>query len=221
MTDEVSGQTNTDSAGENQTANAESESNTLLTEQQTQEGNEEANTESNEAENNEGKEEGEGESESESQVPESYEFTMPEGMELDTAMAEAATPVFKELGLNQEQANKLTEVYAGQIAAQAKAHEDAFNDQLQTWATELKNDKDVGGEAFEKNTSVARLAIEKLGSPELMQLLDSTGVGNNPAMFKFALGVGKLLAEDQPGSGNPSNQDVPVENRLYPNEATK
>lgn len=220
MTDDVSGQeSNTNPTGDDQEANAGGEGNdTLLTGKDGEqdgagsEGNQDGN-EGNDQEND-GEDKGD-----EGDVPEAYEFKMPDGMELDKAMADAATPIFKELGLNQEQASKLVEVYANQIGAQATAQQDAFNDQLETWVTELKNDKEVGGEAYEKNTGIARQAIEKFGSDELMELMDSTGIGSNPAMFKFALKVGKFLVEDQPGSGDAAQEESTIENRMYPNEA--
>jgi hypothetical protein len=43
-------------------------------------------------------------------VPESYELVAPDGVTLDAASVEAATPVFKELGLTNEQANKLVPI---------------------------------------------------------------------------------------------------------------
>ncbi len=153
------------------------------------------------------------------EVPDTYEFNMPDGLELDAGLAEAASPVFKELGLSQDQADKLTGLMAEHQQQQAQAQADAFTQQLDSWATEIKNDAEIGGEAFEKNAAVARQAIEKLGSPELNEMLAGTGIGNHPAMFKFALAVGKLLAEDQPGSGDRAGSNGSAESRLYPNEA--
>lgn len=165
-----------------------------------------------------GEGDGEGSGEGESQVPETYEFTMPDGMELDQALADAATPVFKELNLTQEQADKLTGLIAEQRQNEAQASQDAFAKQLDDWATELKNDSDVGGEKFDENAAIARTAVDKLGSDALKELFDSTGIGNHPEMFKFALAVGKLLSEDQPGSGTGGAGDQAIEDRMYPKE---
>lgn len=218
MTDETGGQTNTDSAGD-QTTNVASE--TLLTGGDTidstasgeQVGDESGADDAQKGESN--GDEGNGES----QIPESYQFNMPEGVNMDQAMADEAGPVFKELGLNQEQADKLTGLMAAKIGRDAQAQQDAFSKQLEDWATELKNDSDVGGISFGKNAGIARQAIEQFGSPELKELLDTSGMGNNPALFKFALNVGKLLSEDQPGSGDRAGGDKSIEDRFYPNEA--
>src|SRR4051812_21105599 len=48
-------------------------------------------------------------------IPDQYQLTAPEGLTLDPVAIELATPVFRELGLSNEQANKLMPV-AGQFA---------------------------------------------------------------------------------------------------------
>jgi len=205
MSEESGQEISTDTTVENQETEAIESGDTLLTGSEA--------TEDDSATTDTGEEAGSDAPE----VPESYEFNMPEGMELDQALADAATPVFKELGLTQEQANKLTDLWSGQAQAQAQEQSEAFAAQLEKWATELKNDKEVGGEAFDANTATAREAINKLGSDELRELMDSTGIGNNPAMFKFCLAVGKLLVEDQPGSGTLASAPKDREQVMYPN----
>ena len=44
-------------------------------------------------------------------VPEKYDFKAPEGQSLDAALVERATPIFKELGLTQDAAQKLVDFY--------------------------------------------------------------------------------------------------------------
>src|SRR6185437_10360924 len=43
--------------------------------------------------------------------PESYDFKAPEGKELNSKFLDRATPVFKELGLSQANAQKLVDTY--------------------------------------------------------------------------------------------------------------
>ena len=210
MTDEYSGQNDTESAGESQAADTASGDSTLLTGSESQPQDAPVEASSADADGNE---------EPAPEIPEKYEFNMPEGMEVDQSLADEALPVFKELGLSQEQADKLTGLMVAKAERDSQMMADAYQKQISDWATELKNDKDVGGEAFEKNVSVAREAINKFGSPELRNALNSTGMGNHPEVFKFALAVGKYLVEDQPGSGEPAKMESVIESRLYPNEA--
>lgn len=228
MTDEntdVGGQENdTNSTGENQSTgagDAEAKA-TLLTDGDTPTEGEGESAENKAGDGAEG--EGGSESEGEGGTPDpiNYEFTMPEGVELDKGLADAATPVLQKYGVSQEDAQALVDAMvssqnAGAESAQQAAQE-AFNDQLEKWATELKTDADVGGDAFEENTGIARRAIDKFGSDELREIMDTTGIGNNPAMFKFALAVGKHLVEDQPGSASGApRKETSREERLYPN----
>lgn len=207
----LDGQTNTDSAGGESQADVTTETEEQqATEQQTEDTGEQQSDADGESGDSEAGED-----------PESYEFEVPEGMELDQGLADAVTPVFKELGLNQEQASKLTSAYAQVKQQEAQQAQEDFNQQLDQWASEIKNDKDIGGEAFDANAAIARKAVDELGTPELKDLLDNTGFGNNPHIFKFMLGVGKLLKEDQPGSGERATESVSREQALYPDMVPK
>jgi hypothetical protein len=101
-------------------------------------------------------------------VPETYELTVPEGFEkLDADAVAAATPVFKELGLSNEQANKLMPV-AGEYAKRIVAERDqqflgTILEQRKAWL-EMPADKEIGGQnwdgrcAMPPASSTARLS---------------------------------------------------------------
>ena len=139
MTDEYSGQNDTESAGESQAADTASGDSTLLTGSESQPQDAPVEASSADADGNE---------EPAPEIPEKYEFNMPEGMEVDQSLADEALPVFKELGLSQEQADKLTGLMVAKAERDSQVMADAYQKQISDWATELKNDKDVGGEAF-------------------------------------------------------------------------
>src|SRR5437879_843733 len=57
-------------------------------------------------------------------APEAYtDFTAPEGYTLDAKTIDAVMPIFKELGLTQDQAQKLVTFHASQLIEAAKAPE--------------------------------------------------------------------------------------------------
>lgn len=141
-----------------------------------------------------------GEEGADSTPPDTYaDFELPEGMELDVAAMELAIPVFKDLGLTQEQAQKLTDVYAAQVQAGSQKQIDDFNQLMTDWQTQTKNDSEIGGDKFDENVKVAQAAINKYGTPELKQLLEQQGVGNHPEVVRFMVRVGNTLKEDVPG----------------------
>lgn len=154
--------------------------------------------------------------------PDTYaDFVMPEGVELDSALLTEAAPLFKELGLTQDQAQKLIDFQAKQVQASSESNVDAFNQLMNDWQEQSKNDKEFGGDKFEENVGIARSAIDKFGTPELKQLLEEHGVGNHPEVIRFMVKVGKLTAEDVPGGTNtPPSKAQDRVSLLYPNDKT-
>lgn len=160
-------------------------------------------------------------------APESYKFAYPEGYTVDESALGEITGVFKELGLSQEQAQKLVEYDAKRMAAasspeaQQKAQESAIqahNQRIEGWVNELRQDKEFGGAQFDANVETAKKAMAAFGSPELKTLLEETGVGNHPALVKAFLKIGKEISE---GQLHRTTTEVPAEKslaaRMYPN----
>ena len=142
------------------------------------------------------------------------DFQLPEGVTLDSALLEQAAPIFKELGLSKEQAQKLVDIQV----KQAQSQTDAFNQQLETWRTSAKNDKEYGGDGFDQNIALARSALNKVGTPELKQLLNDSGVGDHPEIIRLMVRVGKMTAEDNPTKGKPAAVKQDNAAILYPND---
>lgn len=146
-------------------------------------------------------------------VPDKYEIKVPEGLQLDAAVLNEYTPIFKELGLTQEAAQKLVESnLAIQQAAQAR--------QLQAWEGELKADKDFGGKNFEANVAEAQKAVGRFLTPQDKAFLDQTGLGNHPGLVKMFLRIGKAISEDAvPATTTPPASKGPKEIYNHPTSA--
>lgn len=149
----------------------------------------------------------------ESVVPESYELKMPEGVQLDSAAAEEFTAIAKELKLDQAAAQKVADVGAKMAQRQAEAHAKL----VETWTEQVKTDKDIGGDKLDENLGIARKAIDTFGSPELKELLNSTGLGNHPEVVKLAYKVGKAISEDRFVTGSPKGPETDMAKKLFPN----
>jgi hypothetical protein len=149
-------------------------------------------------------------------VPEKYEaFKLPEGTELDaTALAEFE-PIAKELGLTQDGAQKVVDLYAGQVAKLAEAQQKLIGDTVAEWAKTAQADKEYGGDKFGANIAVAQKAISDFGSPELAKMLNETGLGNHPELIRFCLNVGKKLSEDSVVRGSKSAAAVDTAELFY------
>lgn len=135
----------------------------------------------------------------EAEVPEKYEFTPVDGVEIDQSAVEMATPVLKELGLTNDQANKLVPVLQGVIANRDQQMVDSIATERAKWLTAAKADPEIGGKAFGDNLTLAATALDRLGfvkdSP-FRKLLDESGLGNHPEMIRAWSKVGKAIGED-------------------------
>lgn len=148
-----------------------------------------------------------------------YAFTTPEGVEsLDPKRLEAFTALAKELKLPADAAQRVVDM----AAAEAKAAADAHVTLVQSWADAVKADKVLGGDNLTASSVIARKAID-LGPPELKALLNSTGLGNHPAVFKWAHAVGVALSEDTFRTSNSAHSAPPgsIATRLYGAQAVQ
>ncbi|CAI1025321.1 Uncharacterised protein [Serratia ficaria] len=125
-------------------------------------------------------------------APEKYEFAAPDGQELDANALSVFEPIAKELGLTQEQAQKLVDIYPQIQQQQAEA----WSKQVAEWGEQVKADKEIGGDRFTASVGLAQRALDQFGNPELREYLNASGLGNHPALVRFCAKVGKSMAED-------------------------
>lgn len=150
-------------------------------------------------------------------APEKYEFTVPEGVQLDEQGLSAFSEFAKELDMPQEAAQKMLEKMGPawqqrQAQAIATVHEQ--------WKEASTSDKEFGGEKLTENLAVAKKALDTFGTPELNKLLKETGLGNNPEIIRAFYRAGKAISEDSfvAGSqGRPASGRDPAKS-LYPNQ---
>lgn len=130
-------------------------------------------------------------------VPEKYDFKLPEGVTLDEGLLGDVTPVFKELGISQEGAQKLADAYLKNLSKQSEAQSErtmsAYKEVVEGWKADTK--KELGADA-DKSLSFAAKAINKFGNDKLREMMNETGVGNHPELVKFFIAVGKSVSED-------------------------
>lgn len=163
-------------------------------------------------------------------VPDTYNFAAPEGTTLDKAVTDAATPIFRELGLNQAAADKLVAFYNQQMKAQADIGVKAVLAMREKWVGEAKSDPALGPKLEQIKADVAR-AYDVLGDPKLVSdfkdAMNLTGAGDNPAFIKAFHKLAQLVIEGKPVSGggpsphgqtNSGRSERPsIASAMYPN----
>ncbi|EPW8852716.1 peptidase [Enterobacter kobei] len=149
-------------------------------------------------------------------APEKYEFTAGEGVELDNEALKDFEPVARELNLTNEQAQKLVDAYPKILAGVQQRQAEAWQKQTEGWAETVKADKEIGGDKLTANLSAAQRALEQFGDPELKEYLDSTGLGNHPALVKAFIKVGKAMSEDKVVTGGHESGGSDLISAFYP-----
>ena len=159
------------------------------------------------------------EPEAKAEIPEKYEFTAPEGTELDSKAVELFEPVARELGLSNDQAQKLAGLWPQLQEQMQQRQAESWGQQVEKWAADTKADKEIGGEKLTVSVGHAQKALDTFASKEFREFLDSTGLGNHPEMVRAFAKVGKLMSEDSfvtgQGNGSPKNDLVEA---FYPSK---
>lgn len=153
--------------------------------------------------------------------PEKYEFKLPDGLTMDAAGLAKYEATFRDLGLTNDQAQRLIGQYAEQVVEQNKQLEAELTKQTEAWTNEIKGDPEFGGSKFDATVATAQKAIGHFGSPELKQWLEVTGAMNHPGLVKAFARIGKAMSEDTfnrpntnvPGAAKPTHE------RMYPNQS--
>ena len=150
------------------------------------------------------------ESKPESAAPATYtDFSVPEGHTLDAAAIESATPLFRELGLSQDQAQKLVDFYSTQVG-KINAENEGYMETLRTqWREELKADKDIGGKLDQVKVEIGR-GLDRLPPAvrdNFKAAMDMTGAGDHPAVIKAIHAFASLIGEGTHVSGGGPSPD--------------
>lgn len=141
-------------------------------------------------------------------APEKYEFKAPDGITFDDKVIAEASTLFKELGLTNDQAQKLVDFQVAQAKTQAEAPYTAYDKMREGWQNEVKADKEIGGILPKVKETIGR-ALDTIGSPELVaefkSAMNLTGAGDHPAFVKAFYKLASSVVEGKHVSGtNPS-----------------
>lgn len=158
-------------------------------------------------------------------VPEDgkYDLKMPDGVDLDTELADALGSDFKELGLTNAQAQKLVDKYIEVQQGRAQKQGETWAETISGWVDTAKSDKEIGGDKWDGTVTNARRAVETIGTPALKEYLNASGGGNHPELIRFMAKVGAMIREDNPASGGAEGAGKPAEaaHILFPTDAPK
>lgn len=170
--------------------------------------------------------EGDKKPEADTKVPEKYDFKLPEGFTLDEGTTKTASELFKGMGLNQENAQKLVDFYVGQQKAAVEAGRDAFAKTTAEWLKTSQDHPDLRGKlgpGQDVNVRISRF-LDGMKDPQLAsefkQLMDLTGAGNHQAFIRVLDYAARRLTEGSHVAGNgPATAGQSSGNRPAPTAA--
>lgn len=134
-------------------------------------------------------------------APKPLELKKPEGSDFDDATLGNFTKLATELGLDGEKAQKALD-FVGKLQADgAKAALTAYKAQAEKWVSELKADKEFGGEKLGANLKLADAAMKKF-APELIPFLEgSPALRAHPGIVKAFIRIGLADKDDSITAG--------------------
>lgn len=142
-------------------------------------------------------------------VPEAYTFKAPEGYTLDEKLIAEATPIFKEMGLSQDAAQRLVDWYSRTQIANNKAIDDTVTKMRNEWRDTVAKDPEIGGKLDAVKANIGK-ALASVNDPKLVadfkSAMDLTGGGDHPAIIKVLNKWAEAVNEGTAVSGKgPSN----------------
>jgi hypothetical protein len=142
---------------------------------------------------------------------------LPEGFNVDAPTME------KFLGLMNDQkmsaadrVNGLANLQAEVLKSQSEKAMADWEGLNASWQEEVKADPVLGGQKLDMTLAGINTLINTHGTPELRQVMDATGAGNNIHVVRFLSKVAGLLGEGKPATGVPSAAPRPIEQTMYP-----
>lgn len=129
------------------------------------------------------------------------ELTAPEGMEMfadDFALFSTEATEWIKANPDATAADAFkwaADRQANAVAESARAAIVARNEKITEWETQLKADKEVGGDKFKESVATALKTLDTWGSPELQKQLDQAGVGNHPDLIRLLVRAGAAMQD--------------------------
>jgi hypothetical protein len=124
--------------------------------------------------------------------PDEYGFAkpeqLPEGMEYSPDIDKSYATKAHEIGLNKKQAAALREWQLGIMSEGHKQQSSQSEIARSDGEAKLKSS---WGRAYDQNLTIAKSELKKRATPEFVAYMETSGLGNHPAMAEFLYNVAK------------------------------
>lgn len=165
------------------------------------------------------------------ETPPAAEFTpvaatdikLPDGVTVDEPTMTSFLEIVNDQKLTPaERSQKLVDLQVSALQKASEAGSQAWADMQTQWQTEVKSDKDLGGANLQTTLDGIAKLVEAYGSPELVNVMNITGAGNNIHVIRFVNKIAAKLNEGGPiAPGAPASVPQSAAERLFPSMAKK
>lgn len=149
-------------------------------------------------------------------TPVEIELKLPDGYTLDEELGKQFKDFCASKNMSSEDAQTLLDM---QLQLREKESQ-AYREEQARWVEQVKADKEIGGANFDQNLAAAKRALDTFGTPQLKDLLKSTGFGNHPEVIRTFVKIEKAVGDDKlvtrtHETPQPAKTNDPVS--MYPN----
>lgn len=151
-----------------------------------------------------------------SQPAASYDIKAPEGVYADGEVLAQFGQAAQEMALAPEQAQRIVDTMLPAIQARQSAQIQQVSAQ---WREKAMHDPEIGGKNWDATMRFTALGARELGfTPELMDILDRSGLANHPDLIRAVSRAGSRLAQSGRlvlGKANPAPKPQSLGDLLF------
>lgn len=137
---------------------------------------------------------------------EEFTLSIPEGDASFGKVTDAIAAFAKKHAVDKESAQGLL----NDLFQASNARNQEFVDTIKSdWLKSIQEHPEYGGANFELNQKRAQRAYQQFATEGLTELLNKSGLGNNPHIFEMFLKIDKLVSSDTASFGNRSSTKKP------------
>ena len=144
-------------------------------------------------------------------------ITLPEGLEVPDGVMDKFVGLMNNSELSgAERAQALINLQAEVAKEASEKGSQLWATQQEQWVNEIKSDPTVGQGNLQRTLDNAGKVLDKFGTPELRDLLATTGAGNSIHVARFFNAIAKEISEGAPVQGQPAQAEQSLADRMYP-----
>jgi len=147
-----------------------------------------------------------------------YELAVPTDCKVAKERVDEIVAYAREQGLSPDVAQRMLENEHKAVVGLMEKAQQELSSLRQQWVDGLKNDKAWGGDNYARTVALATRTFNKYATPELKELLNKTGYGDQKDLVITFARIGADMADDtliNSRSSGGAPRELSIEERMY------